>query len=39
MNQISGRDAYAPMLAAAGEHERYLMKIKEMFDFKVGVGE
>lgn len=39
MYSISGRDAYAPMLAAAGEHERYLKKIKELFDFKAGVGE
>lgn len=39
MYHISGRDAYAPMLVAAGEHERYLARIKEMFDFKVGVGE
>lgn len=39
MYHISGRDAYAPMLVAAGEHERYLVRIKEMFDFKAGVGE
>lgn len=39
MYQISGRDAYAPMLAAAGEHERYLRGIKELFDFNAGVGE
>ena len=28
---ISGRDAYAPMLAAAGHKERYLRQLKKKF--------
>lgn len=39
MLQISGRDAYAPMLAAAGFHESYLKAVSRKFSFSVGVGE
>ena len=37
MLDISGRDAYAPMLAAAGHNEEYLMAIKKRFDLHIGV--
>lgn len=36
--RISGRDAYAPMLLAAGYKERYLRRVNEEFELKVGVG-
>lgn len=39
MYQISGRDAYAPMLVAASYGEAYLKKIEERFTFKTAVGE
>lgn len=39
MYQISGRDAYAPMLVAASHGEAYLKKIEEKFTFKIGVGD
>lgn len=34
---ISGRDAYAPMLVAASQNEKYLKVIKEKFNLIVGV--
>lgn len=34
---ISGRDAYAPMLAAAGKNERYLNRILDGFNINVDV--
>lgn len=37
MERISGRDAYAPMLAAAGKKERYLKNIEEKFCFEKNV--
>lgn len=37
MFQISGRDAYAPMLIASSNHERYLQVMKEKFDLIIGV--
>ena len=37
MYEISGRDAYAPMLAASGYHERYLKEIYRRFCLKVNV--
>lgn len=37
MFHISGRDAYAPMLAAAGQHEKYLKAIARKFEFEVNV--
>lgn len=37
MQSISGRDAYAPMLAASGNHERYLKMVKERFHLVVGI--
>lgn len=37
MLNISGRDAYAPMLLAAGHGEKYLRAMKARFDLKVGV--
>lgn len=37
MFHISGRDAYAPMLLAAGFKERYLKKINKEFDLTVGI--
>lgn len=39
MYQISGRDAYAPMLVAASHGEAYLKKIEEKFTLKIGVGD
>ena len=38
MLQISGRDAYAPMLTAAGKGEKYLKQIYKDFDIKIGIG-
>lgn len=37
MLHISGRDAYAPMLAAAGGNERYLKAIERKFALKMNV--
>lgn len=37
MLRISGRDAYAPMLVAAGREERYLKTIAKKFSFTVNV--
>lgn len=39
MLHISGRDAYAPMLAAAGFREEYLKKMLERFEPEAGVGD
>lgn len=38
MFHISGRDAYAPMLLAAGYRERYLRRINEEFELNIGVN-
>lgn len=38
MYNISGRDAYAPMLLAASHNERYLKEIKKLFDFEINVN-
>jgi len=38
MRRISGRDAYAPMLLAAGHHEAYLKQIAAMFSLEVSVN-
>ncbi len=35
---ISGRDAYAPMLVACSYHEKYANAIKKKFDLEVHVG-
>lgn len=37
MLRISGRDAYAPMLLAAGHQEEYLKKISEKFQIEIGI--
>lgn len=37
MYSISGRDAYAPMLVAASDHERYLKAIAKRFDLEINV--
>lgn len=37
MFSISGRDAYAPMLLAAGKNEEYLKKIAADFKIEIGV--
>lgn len=37
MLQISGRDAYAPMLLASSNHEAYLCAMKDRFDLVIGV--
>ena len=37
MMSISGRDAYAPVLAASGGNEKYLHSIEKLFDLKVNV--
>lgn len=37
MYEISGRDAYAPMLAASGYHERYLKEIYRRFCLRANV--
>lgn len=39
MLQISGRDAYAPMLVAASHHERYLKAINQRFHLDISVGD
>lgn len=38
MMNISGRDAYAPMLLAASHGERYLKMIEEKFALEIGVS-
>ncbi len=38
MYNISGRDAYAPMLVAAGKKEKYLREMEKRFQLKVNVG-
>lgn len=38
MKQISGRDAYGPMLLAASHEERYLKSIAAAFHLKIDVG-
>lgn len=38
MFQISGRDAYAPMLVAASHHEKYLKAMKRKFDLDIQVN-
>lgn len=38
MLRISGRDAYAPMLAAAGQQEKYLKEIAGRFWIEIGIG-
>ena len=38
MLQISGRDAYAPMLVAASHNERYLKEIRKRFDLDINVN-
>ena len=37
MLNISGRDAYAPMLAASGQGEKYLKAIEKRFHLEIGV--
>lgn len=37
MYHISGQDAYAPMLAAAGHKEKYLRKIASKFNMEINV--
>ena len=39
MFQISGRDAYAPVLAAASHGERYLKAINRIFQLDISVGD
>ena len=38
MYNISGRDAYAPMLAAAGKEESYLKAIEKLFSLEVNIS-
>ena len=38
MFNISGRDAYAPMLVAASYNERYLKMIEKRFAFEITVN-
>ena len=38
MLHISGRDAYAPMLLAAGDNERYLKVIEKKFALEINVN-
>lgn len=38
MMNISGRDAYAPMLVAAGHHEKYLKAIEKKFALEINVN-
>lgn len=38
MFHISGRDAYAPLLAAAGDGEKYLNVIRKKFDLKEDIN-
>ena len=37
MNNISGRDAYAPMLVAASYKEKYLKSVNSLFSLEIGV--
>ena len=37
MYNISGRDAYAPIIVAASSNEKYLKKIKKLFDLDPNV--
>ena len=37
MMNISGRDAYAPVLAASGNGEKYLHAVASGFDIEIGV--
>lgn len=37
MLNISGRDAYAPVLAASGNREEYLYSVASRFDIEIGV--
>ena len=37
MLNISGRDAYAPLLAAAGNNEKYLHAMEKRFDLEINV--
>lgn len=36
--QISGRDAYAPMLVAAGNEEKYLKEIEKRFHLEINIS-
>ena len=38
MFAISGRDAYAPVLTAAGKNEKYLKTIEQKFGLEINVG-
>ena len=38
MYQISGRDAYAPMLLATSKEEKYLKEIKKRFALEVNIS-
>ncbi len=38
MYRISGRDAYAPMLVAAGHDEKYLKEMEKRFGLEIHVG-
>lgn len=38
MMNISGRDAYAPMLVASSHEEKYLRELNKNFDLEIGVG-
>lgn len=38
MFNISGRDAYAPMLVAASHNEKYLKAIEKKFDLEINVN-
>lgn len=38
MTNISGRDAYAPMLVAASKNERYLKSIEKKFKLEVNIS-
>lgn len=38
MLNISGRDAYAPIVAASGNHEKYLKMIKNRFGLEINVN-
>ncbi len=38
MYEISGRDAYAPMLLAAGNNEKYLKEIAKKFSIQVNIS-
>ena len=38
MLRISGRDAYAPMLAASSHNEKYLKAVEALFDLQINVN-